>query len=46
MEGVGSLTTKHSRECKAAMLVADRFITGSIVATDFSSVWAAALILM
>ena len=52
MEGVGSLlfllcsTTKHSREFKAVMLVADRFITGSIVTTDCSSGWESALTLM
>ena len=52
MEGVSSLlfllcsATKHSGKCKALMLVTDRFITGNIVTTDFTSAWPSTLTLM
>ena len=39
-------TTKHSRECKAVMLVIYRFIISNIITTDFSSGWQSALTLM
>ena len=52
MEAVGSLlfllcsTTKHSRECKAVLLVIYRFIISNIVTTDFPSGSQSALTLM